>query len=62
MTAPVLSAASCTNSGDNTETSSWAIALPAQSTGDLILCHVAWDDSTNVTSLTRPNGDRKSVV
>lgn len=47
---------SCTNSGNNTTSSSWGITLPAYSAGDLIIVHLAWDDSTTVAGHDLPNG------
>lgn len=45
-----------TQSGNNTATSSWSIAFPAASTGDLIVVNIGWDDATNVETVTPPTG------
>jgi hypothetical protein len=54
-----------TNSGNNTASASWAISHPAAATGDLIIFNVAWDDSTNTTTLAPPagpNGETAVVI
>ena len=56
MTTPLIEAADCTNSGNNTASTSWAVSHPAASVGDLLIFCLAWDDSTNVTSITTPTG------
>lgn len=45
-----------TESGNNTASTSWGITFPVASTGDLIIVNLAWDDSTNVTSVSAPSG------
>lgn len=50
--APV--AGDCTNSGNNTASTSWALSRPAQVTGDMIICHLVSD--ANVTHGTLPGG------
>lgn len=51
-----------TNSGNNTASTSWSVTLPAYSTGDLILIHVASDDSVNVIALTYPSGPNGETI
>jgi hypothetical protein len=58
VAAPVIEAADCTESGNNTATTSWAVSYPAYVSGDLLCFHVASD--ANVThnwSATGPNGE-----
>lgn len=52
MASPALN--NVTNSGNNTASTSWAVNFPAWSSGDLVGVALAWDDSTNVTSVTNP--------
>lgn len=49
-------ALSYTGSGNNTASSSWGVSHPTASTGDLLIFHVGWDDSTTTTGLTAPSG------
>jgi hypothetical protein len=42
---PVIEAADCTNSGNNTSTSSWDLDRPAYSAGDLLIFNLASDNS-----------------
>ena len=56
MAAPVIEAADCTVEGSNTASTSWGVSHPAASAGDLLIFNIAWDDSTNVTSITAPAG------
>lgn len=56
MAAPVIEAADCTVSGNNTAEATWAVSHPAASTGDLLLFHIAWDDSTTTSSVSAPAG------
>jgi hypothetical protein len=54
-----------TESGTNTAGDPWAVAYPNASTGDLLIFHIGWDDSTNVTDLTPPagpNGESAVVI
>lgn len=58
MAAPLIEVADCTESGNNTATTSWAVSYPAYASGDLLCFHVASD--ANVThdwSATGPNGE-----
>jgi hypothetical protein len=56
--APLIEAADCTESGNNTATTSWAVSRPAYSAGDLILFHVASDaDVTHDWPATGPDGE-----
>jgi len=54
MATPDIEAGDCTNSGNNTASTSWAISCPAQSTGDLIIVNLVSD--ALVTHGTLPNG------
>ncbi len=54
-----------TESGNNTAGTPWAVACPALATGDMLLVHLGWDDSTDVTSITPPagpNGEAATLV
>lgn len=51
-----IEATDITESGNNTASGSWAVSYPAASTGDLLIFNIAWDDSTNTTTLTAPSG------
>ncbi len=55
-TPPSNTVSNATLSGNNTASSSWAVSHPAASTGDLLVWVIAWDDSTNVTTLAAPSG------
>lgn len=58
MAAPLIEVADCTESGNNTATTSWAVSYPAYAAGDFLCFHVASD--ANVThnwSATGPNGE-----
>jgi hypothetical protein len=58
MAAPLIEVADCTESGNNTATTSWDVSYPAYVSGDLLCFHVASD--ANVThnwSATGPNGE-----
>lgn len=64
-TAPLPVESNVTESGNNTASTSWAVACPALATGDMLLVHLAWDDSTDVTSVTPPagpNGESATLV
>lgn len=39
-----------------TASATWALTRPTAATGDMVVFVVAWDDSTNVTSVTAPAG------
>lgn len=57
-TAPIVQAHYCTESGNNTNSTSWAVAYEAFAEGDLILFHVASDgDVTHDWPATGPNGE-----
>ncbi len=51
-----ITSADCTNSGNNAASNSWAISRLAQSTGDSVMFHLTWDDSTNTTAISKPSG------
>lgn len=51
---PLIEAADSNVSGSNTASSTWAVVHPAMSAGDLGIAYIAWDDSTNVTSVVAP--------
>jgi len=52
-----------TTSGNNTATSSWTtVAVPAYASGALVIIGIAWDDSTNVTSVTPPSGPNSETL
>lgn len=55
-TAPVVESGDCTNSGNNTASTSWAVSHPAAVAGDMLIFNLAWDDSTTVSSVTAPAG------
>jgi hypothetical protein len=55
-TTPLIEAADCTVSGNNTATTSWAVSHPAASTGDLLIFCIAWDDSLATTDVAEPAG------
>lgn len=59
---PSISAASCTVSGNNTATTSWAVSHPAAATGDLLIFYIAWDDSLTTTAVTAPAGANGEVM
>lgn len=55
---PVIEAGDCTESGNNTATTSWAVSYPAYVNGDLLIFHVASDaDVTHDWPATGPNGE-----
>lgn len=61
--APTVEAADCTESGNNTATTSWAVSYPAYVSGDLLVFHVASD--ANVTHdwpATGPNGETINTI
>ncbi len=63
MTALVLTPASCTNSGNNTASTSWALSRPAQAVGDMIVCHLVSDaDVTHGTLPGGPNGESAVTI
>lgn len=63
MSAPLIEAGDCTNSGNNTASGSWAISRPAQSTGDLIICCLVSDANvTHGTLPAGPNGETATVL
>ncbi len=45
-----------TNSGNNSALTSWNITYPEYNVGDLIIFHVAWDDSANASIISKPSG------
>jgi len=52
-----------TTSGNNTATSSWTtVAVPSYASGALVIIGIAWDDSTNVTSVTPPSGPNSETL
>ena len=56
--APVIEVGDCTEDGNNTATTSWAVDYPAYESGDLLVFHIASD--ANVTHnwpSTGPNGE-----
>lgn len=53
---PLIEPADSNVSGSNTASSTWAVVHPAISAGDLGIVYIAWDDSTNVTSVVPPTG------
>ena len=55
-------AADVTVSGNNTASSSWAVSHPAAAAGDLLTFHLAWDDSTDTTSVSAPTGPNGEVA
>lgn len=64
-TAPLPIEANVVESGNNTASTSWAVACPALASGDMLLVHLGWDDSTDVTSVTPPagpNGETATLV
>jgi len=61
--APTVEAGDCTESGNNTATTSWAVSYPAYVSGDLLVFHVASD--ANVTHdwpATGPNGETVNTI
>lgn len=61
-TTPVIEAGDCTLSGNNTAQATWAVSHPAAAAGDLLIFNVAWDDSTDTTSVTAPAGPNSEVL
>jgi hypothetical protein len=58
VAAPVIEVADCTESGNNTATTSWDVSYPAYVSGDLLCFHVASDATvTHDWSATGPNGE-----
>lgn len=55
-TAPLPIESNVVESGNNTASTSWAVSHPAAAAGDMLLFHLAWDDSTTVSTVTAPNG------
>lgn len=55
-TAPLPIESNVVESGNNTASTSWAVSHPAAVAGDMLLFHLAWDDSTTVSSVTAPSG------
>lgn len=55
-TTPVIESGDGTGSSTTTASTSWSVAFPAASTGDLLLVLTDWDDSTNTTTITPPSG------
>lgn len=54
-----------TASGNNTASTPWGVACPAMVAGDMLLVHIGWDDSTDVTAVTPPagpNGEAATLV
>jgi hypothetical protein len=63
MSAPLIEAADCTESGNNTATGSWAVARPAQADGDLLILILASDaDVTHGTIPSGPNGETLTAI
>jgi len=60
MAAPLIEAGDCTESGNNTASTSWAISRPAQSTGDLIIICLCSD--ADVTHGTLPGGPNSETA
>lgn len=56
VTKPVIEAADCTISGNNTAVATFPVSHPAANTGDLLIFYVAWDDSTTTTDVAEPSG------
>lgn len=56
MAAPLIEAADCTVSGNNTAQATWAVSHPNASTGDLLIWNIAWDDSATCSDVTEPAG------
>lgn len=60
---PLIESGDCTNSGNNTASTSWAIDRPAQAAGDLIICHLVSDANvTHGTLPAGPNGETAVVI
>lgn len=62
ITAPVIEAADCTVSGNNTAEATWAVSTPAAVSGDLLIFYIAWDDSTATTDVTEPAGKQSETL
>lgn len=63
IVAPTVEAADCTESGNNTATTSWAVSYPAYASGDLLVFHVASDaDVTHNWPATGPNGETINTI
>lgn len=55
---PVIEVGDCTESGNNTASTSWAVNYPAYVSGDLLIFHIASDaDVTHNWPSTGPNGE-----
>ncbi|MCW5668145.1 MAG: hypothetical protein KIT86_00700 [Hydrogenophaga sp.] len=64
-TAPLPLESNVVESGNNTASTSWAVSHPAAVAGDMLLFHLAWDDSTTVSTVTAPsgpNGETATVI
>jgi hypothetical protein len=59
---PTVSATLATESGNNTATGSWAVAVPDASAGDLLIFGISWDDSLATTDVTEPSGQNSEVL
>ena len=51
-----VTSTSITESGNNTATNTWTVTTVGANQGDLMIVHIAWDDSTNILTLTAPLG------
>jgi len=61
--APTVEAGDCTESGNNTATTSWDVSYPAYVSGDLLVFHVASDaDVTHDWPATGPNGETVNTI
>jgi hypothetical protein len=62
-TSPPIDSSYCTNSGNDTATTSWAISRPAQAAGDLIICLLASDAYVEHQTLPGgPNGETAITI
>jgi hypothetical protein len=62
-TAPVCEAGDCTESGNNTASTTWNVTYPAFVSGDLLVFHVASDaDVTHNWPATGPNGETINTI
>src|SRR3990167_1011677 len=59
---PTLGTDAGTESGNNTASSSWAVAHPAVAAGDLVIIGISWDDSTTTTDVTEPAGPNSEAL
>lgn len=62
MAAPLIEAADCTESGNNTASTSWNVARPAQADGDLLIAILASDANVTHTFPSGPNGETMESI